>query len=65
MLTLDRVGLGELGQVGQEFLWDIFPGIALTKAQVDVSAGQFVDVELIGISRCIARSASFMSSYPA
>lgn len=44
--TLNRVGLGQLGQVGQQVFRDVVPGVALAQPQVDVGAGQLVDVEL-------------------
>jgi hypothetical protein len=48
--TLDRVGLGQLGQVGQQVLGDVVPGLALAQAQVDVSARELVDVKLAEMS---------------
>lgn len=53
--TLDRVGLGQLGQVGQQLLRDVVPGLALAQPQVDVCAGQLVGVELPaagGLCKC-------------
>jgi len=45
-LTLDRVGLGQLAEVGQELLGNVVPRLAITQAEVDVSAGELVYVEL-------------------
>jgi hypothetical protein len=46
LVALDGVGLGQLGQVGQQVLRDVLPCLALAQAQVNVCAGQLVDVEL-------------------
>lgn len=45
-LTLYRVGLGELGEVHEEVLWEVIPLLAFLHAEVDVRARQLVDVEL-------------------
>jgi hypothetical protein len=37
--TLDRVGLGQLGQVGEQVLGDVVPCLALAQAQVDMGTG--------------------------
>lgn len=43
--TLDRVGLCELRQVGDQRLGDVLPGLALAQPQVDVGARELVYVE--------------------
>lgn len=37
--TLDGVGLGQLGQVGQQLFGDVVPCLALAQAQVNMRAG--------------------------
>lgn len=44
--TLDGVCLGQLRQVDKEVFVDGVPGLALWEAEVDVGAGELVDVEL-------------------
>ena len=46
LVALDGVGLGQLGQVGQEDLRDIVPSVALIQPQVDMCTRQLVYVEL-------------------
>ena len=49
-LTLDRVGLGQLAEVGEELFGDVVPCLALTQAEVDVGAGKLVYVELLTLT---------------
>ena len=45
-LTLDRVGLGQLAEVGQELFGNVVPSVAITQTEVDMGAGELVYVEL-------------------
>ena len=46
LVALDRVGLGQLGEVLEQVLGDVVPCVALPQSEVDMCAGQFVYVKL-------------------
>lgn len=43
--TLDGVRLGQLGKVHDQLFWESIPSLPLLHPQVDMCAGEFVDVE--------------------
>ena len=48
--TLYRVGFGQLGEVHDEILRNLVPCLALGETEVDVCAGELVDVKLVQLA---------------
>ena len=46
-LTLNRIGLGQLAEVGEELFRNVVPGLALAETEVDMGTGQLVYVKLL------------------
>jgi hypothetical protein len=64
-VALDRVGLGQLGEVGDKVLREGVPLLGVGHAQVDVRAGELVDMELgMMLEVILPDSSSTVGWYP-
>ncbi len=46
LVALDRVGLGQLGEILQEVFRDVVPCVSFIQSEVDMCTGEFVYMEL-------------------
>lgn len=50
VLTLNRIGFGQLCTIDQQGFWNIGPGITFSQPHVDVSTREIVNMELCHVN---------------